>query len=581
PLKFGRCLHPGLEKLDIEVQEYVWLDGPLADRSQLTNLLRMWDLSRPNLVIELVGGYCHPKHMLLPADLDTLQRSAIGKVVSDAKRVLQLQSGLPDGEVDMEQLQRMVGNSLYDRLVEAMVAVVEACAATNCWLMIDMPNIGQMPYVLEQALFRTKSRPVILVFVDPTVPDKFRTGNHPYQDAAWKALEEGAKEVHLEETLDFKLRLQTLSDDLFPPGQDWWPVPDHEAPVEAAKRNTLWQSHYGRWFFRAASHYIFCPCAGSFNSSAVAFPLEWLGKSGTIFSCGAIGPGHVSDMIFDNLDNGKATILLKYTGQATDLWSHALDAMTSLAEAGELSLDSGAAGILQRMHEKLGSEAREQLMQNNWASQSLFPSLRSLLRKDWSRLAQTFVVVDCFKDAPDAVLDKVSSCLASSCGSGLLLGTESIRARCVDEAQMMLSQLRYNARRFAILANLMAVGGVVLSMVSTLVAVTSAWMDVNFDAKKAFPFLQSFSHVALVVLPALGGLAFTLLSRLRYMSKWGAAHLAAEQVESEIYKFRIQASDYNPQDAPEQAAHSPAMLASNISRIYGTIAGEFHHDSLY
>ena len=578
PLKFGRCLHPGLEKLAIEFQEYVWLDGPLVDKSQLTNMLRMWELSRPNLVIELIGGYCHPKHMLLPADIDTLQRSALGKVVSDAKRVLELQSGTPD--VDMAQLQRMVGNSLYDRLIEAMVALVEACSATNCWIMIDMPNIGQMPFILEQALHRTKSRPVIILFVDPTVKGKFRTGKHSYQDGAWKLLEEGAKEVHLEETLA-RLQMQTLSDDLFPPGEEWWPVPEDEAPVEAAERNTLWKSHYGRWFFRAASHYIFCPCAGSFNSSAVPFPLEWLGKSGTVFSCGAIGQGCVSDMIFDSLDNGKPTILLKYTGQAADLWSHVLDSMKSLAETGELSLDGGAAKIMERMHEKLGSEAREQMMQNTWTGRSLFPSLRSLLRKDWSRLEQTFVVVDCFKDAPDSVLDKVSSCFSSSCGCSFLLGTENVRARCIDEAQMTLSLLRYNARRFAIFANLMAVGGVVLSMLSTLIAASSAWMDLNLDAKHAFPLLHSFSHMALVVLPALAGLAFTLLSRLRYMSKWGTVHLAAQQVESEIYKFRIQAGEYNPLDGQEQAMQSPAVLASKIAAIYGTIKGEFHHDSLY
>ena len=60
------------------------------------------------------------------------------------------------------------------------------------------------------------------------------------------------------------------------------------------------------------------------------------------------------------------------------------------------------------------------------------------------------------------------------------------------------------------------------------------------------------------------------------MSKWGAVHLAAEQVESEVYKFRVQASEYNSLEA-----QSPAVLASKISEIYGSIASEFHHDSLY
>merc|ERR1719210_3128784 len=48
-----------------------------------------------------------------------------------------------------------------------------------------------------------------------------------------------------------------------------------------------------------------------------------------------------------------------------------------------------------------------------------------------------------------------------------------------------------------------------------------------------------------MVLPALAGLLITLLSRLRYVSKWGALHMAALMTESEIYKFRAKAADYD------------------------------------
>ena len=108
-LKFGRCLHPGVGRLlGYEAQEYVWLDSPPYDREQMWSMFQMWDLQPPSLVINLFGGYCHPQHLLLPADIETMEQlPGVDKVVKDARRVMQLQAQELDKSeeaIDMAEL---------------------------------------------------------------------------------------------------------------------------------------------------------------------------------------------------------------------------------------------------------------------------------------------------------------------------------------------------------------------------------------------------------------------------------------------------------------------------------------------
>lgn len=592
-LKFGRCLHPGVGRLlGYEAQEYVWLDSPPYDREQMWSMFQMWDLQPPSLVINLFGGYCHPQHLLLPADIETMEQlPGVDKVVKDARRVMQLQAQELDKSeeaIDMAELQRTIGTSLFDRLVEDMVALTEACSKTNSWLLFDQSNIGQLYYILEAALARTKFRPVILMFVDSALKEgcKFRDGKHDYQEEAWRKLEENVDVVHQEETLQ-KLPIVDLPPELFPESTNLWPVPEDMAATEAAKRDTLWRSHYGRWFFRAATHYIFCKGSGNFGDSAVCFDLDWLGPQGSVYSSGAIRSGSMSDMIFSSLDAGRPAILFKHTGLASDLWSHVLDIITELASkrlqnAGrkrEREQDFTAGDVIQCLHERLGSQTLQNLKENSWVNTKLFASITTLLRKDWHRLSQSFVVVDAFQDKPDKVLDKISACFASTCGGATRLGEDDLRARSLAEASDLHRQLRFNANRFASRSNLMAVGGVILSLLATMIAAWSAWLDTQMGTDQE-SFLQWVGDMALILMPALSGLAFTLLSRLRYMSKWGAVYLAAAQVESEIMRFRIQVEDYGSMQLPEEQEHT-VLLASKVSSIYGSLAPEFHHDTLH
>ncbi|CAE7887335.1 unnamed protein product [Symbiodinium necroappetens] len=540
-LKFGRCLHPGVGRLlGYEAQEYVWLDSPPYDREQMWSMFQMWDLQPPSLVINLFGGYCHPQHLLLPADIETMEQlPGVDKVVKDARRVMQLQAQELDKSeeaIDMAELQRTIGTSLFDRLVEDMVALTEACSKTNSWLLFDQSNIGQLYYILEAALARTKFRPVILMFVDSALKEgcKFRDGKHDYQEEAWRKLEENVDVVHQEETLQ-KLPIVDLPPDLFPESTNLWPVPEDMAATEAAKRDTLWRSHYGRWFFRAATHYIFCKGSGNFGDSAVCFDLDWLGPQGSVYSSGAIRSGSMSDMIFSSLDAGRPAILFKHTGLASDLWSHVLE--------------------------------------NSWVNTKLFASITTLLRKDWHRLSQSFVVVDAFQDKPDKVLDKISACFAGTCGGATRLGEDDLRARSLAEASDLHRQLRFNANRFASRSNLMAVGGVTLSLLATMIAAWSAWLDTQMGTDQE-SFLQWVGDMALILMPALSGLAFTLLSRLRYMSKWGAVYLAAAQVESEIMRFRVQVEDYGSMQLPEEQEHT-VLLASKVASHQNFITTRF------
>jgi len=68
------------------------------------------------------------------------------------------------------------------------------------------------------------------------------------------------------------------------------------------------------------------------------------------------------------------------------------------------------------------------------------------------------------------------------------------------------------------------------------------------DVKWAGLATHKFGHIidiVLVLLPAFSGLLVTLLTNMRFTSKWAAAYTAAHQIESEIYAFRAKAGVYD------------------------------------
>merc|ERR1719443_964385 len=64
-------------------------------------------------------------------------------------------------------------------------------------------------------------------------------------------------------------------------------------------------------------------------------------------------------------------------------------------------------------------------------------------------------------------------------------------------------------------------------------------------------FLSHLTGTLIIILPAIGGLVFMALSRFQYLSKWASMHVAMEQIESEIWKFRTSTGHYDMTEASD------------------------------
>merc|ERR1711971_977551 len=94
----------------------------------------------------------------------------------------------------------------------------------------------------------------------------------------------------------------------------------------------------------------------------------------------------------------------------------------------------------------------------------------------------------------------------------------------------------------------MKAAGLILGFLSTMIAVLSTYVETQKDKEWAANVQTArwwrYVNLANTLLPTLGGLFVSVLSRFRYSIKWAAVHSAAEEIESEIYKFRVKAGDY-------------------------------------
>ena len=145
-LFFGRVLQPHAEELGYGFQEYCWLEGKrFSDPGQFAKLCGVWGLQMPNLVIRLRSGDGpHPAAMVAEGDL---RQPDIQAVPTNAHKLRQMQekiaqsmpasSSEPTAPVDAESIANALadlGDDLQDKVTAIIVALLEACAQTNSWL---------------------------------------------------------------------------------------------------------------------------------------------------------------------------------------------------------------------------------------------------------------------------------------------------------------------------------------------------------------------------------------------------------------------------------------------------------------
>jgi len=561
-IKFGRVLHPGAETLGYAKQEYVWLSGAsLAHSSQLERILDMWGLERPNLLINLVTSWCHPKTFI---HSKSLTQPDLANVVQKARDAIQLQQDTfasadgraigaagEDGKDSL--LLEMLSESLFNRLVGVMAALLDACASTNSWLLCDnYTSVGTLTYILESALSKTESRPTILCVADS------KAGMFNKEDVmkqCWALLASDACLLKDDDDLE-KIALTRLPSNLYGGGtnleENWLrPVIDGGYPPQDAIEQPL-----GKWPFRCASHYMFSECGenellGTASGWSLPFPVSWLGTMGLVVTGGSSGYAQAADhILFRSITSGLPTIILKNTGVASDFWGHLVDIVLKDQCTTEDT-------VIRRLNERYpfwyASSDPETLYGGDKLNKNMYPFVNSLLSVQWAQLRNSTVVIDAFTENPESVLKRLSACFAASSDNAVELGAGSAADKVVENVWHQYEILKHNCHSFAALSNRMTLGGLLLAFFSTVFAVFLTYVKGHKDQSWTDLVVQH-EHEAkmmIMVIPALAGLLVTLLSRLRYVSKWGGVYLAAEQTKSEIYKYRAHAAEYDARAVPK------------------------------
>lgn len=573
-------MHGGAEAFGYVKQEYVWLGGShLTNPSQLTKILDVWELERPNLIMNLVPSDIHPKWLIRK---EMLSQPELADVLQKAKDSLKLEQEAfaianhkqasvgPGADAEFAQILRMLGDSLYNRLVSVMVALVDALASTNSWLLLDNSCAAlTSSYFLEAALQRTSSRPVILCVADSNA-GLFRSKDRPELERAWDLLAENAVALPSEATSE-NLPVTRLPEEIFTGGFDsLWPRPSYE---DSTDTQLAYKHPMNQWFFRGASHYMFVvgpgvhELYGSANGLATPFPFHWLGSVGHIFMNGESGSEFTTDhLIFRALTAGEPAIILKHTGRASDIWGQLIDIVKRDQQTSE-------DGVIRRMNERYpfwyADGTPESLYGGTNLNHNIYPFVAALLTVSAAQLQNSTVVIDSWRDNPEVVLKRLSHCMAASSEGAIELGAGDAEDNVISKVWRQQAVLEYNCVVFNSLANRMTLGGLLLSFLSTSIAVTSTYVKANNDVAWAERLEKNprwnYVNVSLMVLPALAGLLVTLLSRLRYVSKWAAVYSAAQQTESEIYKYRVKALEYDLRATPVPSAKGKKTKVGNKS----------------
>lgn len=505
----GQCRSPMSQTLGYAAQHFCHVaDGDLND-DEVEELLDLWNLSRPNLILELLGAAApHPELLLGKESLTNPNHAAMVEEVrkSFALATENNSEDAPAGVPNDDRVVTALSKRMYAQMVQNIASLLRACEQTNSWITLkDGPQVTGP--ILADALMQCDSRPVI--FVCEKYPD--------YTHGAPKLFETLWKEQKLLSSMKSKLASGTamaspqLEKELWP----WSWTPGKGLSSEPA----------GNYPVPFATHYVF-------SKSWAPFNLSKLGPSGTLYVGG--GGGCVKTMRL-NLVRYQPNVVMMHSGRGADVVGAALMAIMS---DGLTTADA----VISRMKEivPFWYQSGGYLFDVVKADQlyELVSSLLVAYKNNPQVFKTSTVVLDTMKTTPEEVLNELSQCFGSATAgmASLEAGASNANEGILASAWDVHRRLEAGCTRFLRLANHSTVAAALLSFATTFASVSSiAWPD----EKAGWNPLS-------IILPAVTGIVVTLRSRFRFVAKWGSMHMAMVQIESEIWKFRTGCGQYDP-----------------------------------
>mmetsp|Transcript_61571 Transcript_61571/g.124990 ORF Transcript_61571/g.124990 Transcript_61571/m.124990 type:complete len:1174 (+) Transcript_61571:29-3550(+) len=175
-------LKHGKFSTDGRTQEFVYI--PTADFSEDVNsrsadifdqVLRHWNLARPQLLIKFQSGFAHPKKLLARDEIDKFEsivansneEPEIYKYFKHFLLCVQNRNfaiAEEGGEMldEKEEALNLLNEFLFKSLSNLIDVIVRAAVRNRCWILVEGgPNSGLL--LLKQAAERCKESPVVLV----------------------------------------------------------------------------------------------------------------------------------------------------------------------------------------------------------------------------------------------------------------------------------------------------------------------------------------------------------------------------------------------------------------------------------
>lgn len=241
--------------------------------------------------------------------------------------------GIIHNTKDKNNVEAILSNMLFERLVNVYVTIIEASAKANNWILVDRVSDEHSPtseLLLEYALTRTNSTPVIIV-VDSL--RRFQEGQSDQTREQCRQLDElrrklqplsslrqkdsiDVKEVPaLSNFNDFKEWRDFVGDDDLPlkptEKEKLFGLPNDEANPFASDKvhsKARWSFYYRSTLFGSGTHYVIVDDKGyNFNRSG-------LGSTGYIFAHG----GNTEYRLLKKcIREGRPSIMLMNSGSAT------------------------------------------------------------------------------------------------------------------------------------------------------------------------------------------------------------------------------------------------------------------------
>jgi hypothetical protein len=444
----------------------------------------------------------------------------------------------------------LINTLVFQKLITTMSSVVDACAMSNNWLVVNRleGSSATADLMLEFALERTAARPTVLV-----IDSMSRLHEHTSQATA----------DHVAELRGLRAQAVPLGIESLAQGQavgvEWPYVPDNfqrpedyyelPYPREPFKEHILadgtvaekrrWMYHYEQYIFGAGTHYIIL------EDDNDVFEVEKLGGMGTVVAHGGTLMYH---RLRQKMQKGQPLVMLYNTGGATQAFASIVRSFRR-AQARRLELPRSEHVL----------EDVEIVSSENWAATFGIPEI--MLMKELTQRApllfrKTVVTVDLVNDSAEDVLETLTGCFAGSASGVPQLGLGAAEANVVCNAWRRYLVLITNARTFKRTSDaieyLVQLTAIATTIVSVLYTVSNFSMGSCFDADVdafSYPNLSSaepYLQICTGVLPFATALLVALRSRLRSREKWTDCLAAAAQIASEIYKYRARAMEYDP-----------------------------------